>query len=61
MDVVKPHKPKLLINQGGLMRCCIQSLLDVLTTEEEGDTHICMHCETVMIVKDGVWQWYPEE
>lgn len=46
--------------QGGLMRCCIQTLTDMAKEggdHVEGESHKCRWCETRMILAEGVWKW----
>lgn len=59
--MIEPHKVLLPINQGGLMRCCIQSLLEAFTIEDEGDIYTCPYCHSQMIVINQQWQWNPED
>lgn len=54
------------VNQGGLMRCCLESL-DVYMEERngagrdsdgnDGDIADCRHCSSSMIRADGTWKW----
>ena len=52
-----------VVQQGGLMRCCLQSLHEVMTKAtvppQEGDRVRCLYCtdEAGMIFVDGVWAW----
>jgi hypothetical protein len=53
------------IAQGGLFRCCLSSLGDFMSTQNEppanGTIHKCkFDCITVMIYEDGVWRWDKE-
>lgn len=48
----------LLIRQGGLMRCCIKSLLDYAPADpEENEGHNCNWCSNPMVFRDGAWEW----
>jgi hypothetical protein len=43
---------------GGLMRCCAQTIdSHDDTRDEEGATVKCWHCDSSMILKNGVWEW----
>lgn len=52
------------VNQGGLMRCCLQSL--GLSHEEDDEvqdleTVQCQYGHEVkMVLQDGVWRWWSE-
>lgn len=54
------------LRQGGLMRCCVQTLDDILfslveTDQEQpaiGERICCAYHENYMIrAQDGVWEW----
>ena len=50
------------LRPGGLMRCCTQTLADVMevATEQpkEGDVLRCNYCKRDnMIFRDGAWEW----
>ncbi len=55
------------VRQGGLMRCCLQSLDDAMVAAsaqpKEGDTARCAYCddEYGMVFRDGAWQWAKPE
>lgn len=47
---------------GGLMRCCLQTLVLVYEDDPvhqpfEGDKLPCRYCSSSMIFKDGAWEW----
>lgn len=53
------------VNQGGLMRCCLQSLgtfVDEKKDQEaaEGEVHRCSYCKSPMVLENGVWRWQKE-
>ncbi len=57
-------KEELRIFQGGLMRCCIQSLYEehdahILTTfHGKGKETKCKWCENGMVKNEqGIWEW----
>lgn len=48
--------PIVPINQGGLLRCCIESLGDDIQIEE-GSLHKCKSCGTYIKIINGAWTW----
>lgn len=44
---------------GGLMRCCVQSLLEdpKYGNGKEGDRTECRWCKGGIVFKDGGWRW----
>lgn len=54
---------EIRINQGGLMRCCLDTVRTFLATYEpvEGTIIHCAYCRERMLVKDGVVEWAPKE
>lgn len=52
--------------QGGLMRCCIQSLDNAMVQRvengegppQEGDKVSCEYCPEMMTFRSGAWEWY---
>ena len=49
-----------LIRQGGLMRCCIQTIVDFDTdgmVPEENTSMGCKWCDSSVIYRDGAWEW----
>ena len=57
------------VRQGGLMRCCLQSLDDAMKKRldngdgrpAEGDRAKCDYHESWMIFRDGAWEWAKDE
>ena len=45
------------IRQGGLMRCCIETLADYHGADNEGTVLACNWCSDSMRVRDGAWEW----
>lgn len=53
------------VNKGGLMRCCLLTLDEVMQARKEidipssdGQRIVCKYCTAgVMIREDGVWKW----
>ena len=49
------------INQGGLIRCCIQTIReDTGAVAHEGERLSCKQCGNRMVVKKGLWYWDAE-
>ncbi len=48
------------VKQGGLLRCCLNTLDSYHGYEAEGTTKLCNFCPTRMMVKDGAWVWDKE-
>jgi hypothetical protein len=50
------------IKQGGLMRCCIQTLMEteLEAKPKDGDTIRCSFCGEAMTMHKGFWQWDPD-
>jgi hypothetical protein len=52
---------------GGLMRCCLASLDEQMVKRleaeggppEEGDKLTTRCCESVLLFRDGAWEWVP--
>lgn len=49
-------------SQGGLLRCCIQTLTNnaksgILDDASEGDELPCSWCSSTMVLVEGVWRW----
>lgn len=42
---------------GGLMRCCIASLVRHPTPGAEGDVIPCEYCPSTIRFRDGAWEW----
>jgi hypothetical protein len=59
------EKETYSVKQGGLMRCCLQSLDDEMVERQRLDqplmtnerTIACRYCQTEMICDGGYWQW----
>jgi len=47
---------KKLINKGGAMRCCIDTLDEADTKDEEGEIIKCKYCEDGFVLRDDVWR-----
>ncbi|MDP3794197.1 MAG: hypothetical protein Q8R07_05640 [Candidatus Uhrbacteria bacterium] len=59
MTTLTPSHPRTLpLRQGGVMRCCVQTLDNALFYhEKEGDVLPCRYCSSSLIVRDGAWEW----
>lgn len=55
------------VDQGGLMRCCLQTLDDLMLLRKrahellmpEGDVITCAYCKGKMICSGASWRWLP--
>lgn len=48
------------VRQGGLMRCCIQSVIEYDGPELPGETIIPCFAgghDTIRLAADGIWEW----
>lgn len=50
---------RLPIYQGGLMRCCLDTLSRYSGPTDEGIIVKCEYCGETMIVRDQAWHWLP--
>lgn len=46
------------IRQGGLMRCCLETIRTRTALTKVGDVHECNWCSSShRVAPDGVWEW----
>ena len=45
------------VRQGGLYRCCIETLKHYTGEPKEGDVLGCAFCNALMVWRDGAWEW----
>ena len=45
------------IRTGGLMRCCIKTLVEREEPGTEGDVQACRWCTESSRFRDGAWEW----
>lgn len=48
------------IYQGGLMRCCMKTIIEYAGPEDEGTVLPCRWCSSSAIVRGGHWEWNRE-
>lgn len=56
----KSDEIKCLVRKGGLMRCCLQTLIEAKVKNTEGETLPCKYCKESMRFRDGAWEWNHE-
>ncbi len=51
------------IKQGGLWRCCIQTIMDTVfeSPPEEGHKIECKQCRGWIQLHESFWQWAPDD
>jgi len=54
-------KTSITINQGGLIRCCIDTLSNHEDISSVGKHINCKYCDASMILEKGVWKWNPPD
>ncbi len=46
------------VRQGGLMRCCIQSVAERGdAVDHEGEVMHCTYCKAAIVFRSGAWEW----
>lgn len=58
MSIDRALKSVVRFRPGGLLRCCIETILEHNAAGTEGERLACPACRTEMVWKaDGGWQW----
>jgi len=57
MDVTEPPRRDRRVREGGLYRCCIDSVNDRDARDSEGDVMTCKHCGEALRFRLGAWEW----
>lgn len=57
-----PPPSRMIINTGGLLRCCVNTAEDAVDENrvKEGDSFQCLYCHEPMRVREGVVEWAPK-